>query len=72
MTATKTEDTKGNEIFRAISSKTKKDRVTKIRFELGTGEIKKIIQKSRLRWFGHVIRMATVRTLITYTLETRA
>ena len=45
--------------FRAILNKTKKNRIrnTNIRLELGVDEIKNGIQKSRLRWFGHIMQM---------------
>ena len=47
------------EIFRAILNKTKEDviRNTNIRLELGVDEIKKYIQKGKLRWFRHVMQM---------------
>ena len=45
--------------LRAILNKTKKNRIrsTNIILQLGVDEIKKDIQKSRLRWFGHVMWM---------------
>ena len=45
------------EFLRTILNKTK-DRIrnTNIRLELGMNEIKNYIQKSRLRWFGHVMQ----------------
>ena len=45
--------------LRAILNKAKIDRVrnTNTRLELGKGENKNVIQKSRLRWFGHVKQM---------------
>ena len=45
-----------------ILNKTKKDRIgnTKIRLELEVDEIKNI-QKSRWRWFGHLMQMGVER-----------
>ena len=41
----------------AILKNTNNDRIrnTNIRLELGMGEIKNAFQRSRLRWFGHVM-----------------
>ena len=48
--------------FRAILNRTK-DRIrnTNIKLELGVNEMKNPIQKSRLRWFGDVMRMTEER-----------
>ena len=49
--------------LRAILNKTKEDRTrnTDIRLELEVDEIKSDIQKSRLRWFGYMMRMREQR-----------
>ena len=51
---------------RAILNKSKEDRITKIRnsnlrSELGVDEIKNYIQKSKLRWFGHLMQVTEER-----------
>ena len=49
--------------LRAILNKTKKDRITKYQHKIGIKGTrnKKDIQKCRLSWFGHVIRMGEER-----------
>ena len=48
--------------LRAIINKIKvRIRNTNIRLEVGVDEIKNDIQKRRLRWFGHVMRMREER-----------
>ena len=46
-----------------ISNRTKKSKIinTYIRLEQGVDKIKNDIQKIRLRWFGHVMRMGEER-----------
>ena len=36
-------------------------RYSNIRYELGVDEMKDVIQKSKFRWFGHVVRMTEER-----------
>ena len=49
--------------LRTILNKTNKDRIiyTNIRLELGVNEIKKDIQKSRLKWFRHAMWISEER-----------
>ena len=53
----------GMKFLRVILNKTKKTgyEILTIRLELGVDEIKNEIEKVRLRWFGHVMRMREVR-----------
>ena len=48
--------------FRAILKQNKEGHDKNIRLELGVDEIENDIQKSRLSWFGHVMRMGEERT----------